>query len=228
MGSPRPEHGRQQPDQEPRMAVTLPRLHYTYDALEPVISAATMKLHHGVHHQGYVDKLNRLIKGTELDALDLDAIVKRTTPGVSAGTRGGPIFNAAAQAWNHAFFWNSLQPSPIGGGAQGVLAERLNADFGGEIKFATAFKTAALDVFGSGWVWLVADRLGLEIVATANADTPFAHGRKPLLVLDVWEHAYYLDYQSRRAHYVSGVVDRLLNWQFAERNFVGEEALAVR
>jgi len=200
------------------MAITLPDLPYDYDALQPVISAATMKLHHGAHHRGYVDKLNALIKGTDLADASLDSIVKRSS---------GTIFNNAAQAWNHAFYWRSLRPKLQGGRPQGALAARIDADFGGQQQFGERFKAAAMGVFGSGWVWLVYAGGKLEIEPTANADTPIAHGQQPLLVLDVWEHAYYLDYQSRRLAYVEGAVDLLLDWEFAERNFARQEALVA-
>lgn len=198
------------------MAITLPELPYDYDALHPVISAATMKLHHGAHHRGYVDKLNALIKGTDLADASLESIVKRSS---------GAIFNNAAQAWNHAFHWRSLRPKVSHGAPQGALAARIDADFGGQQRFGELFKAAAMGVFGSGWVWLVDIGGKLEIKPTANADTPIAHGQQPLLVLDVWEHAYYLDYQSRRLAYVEGAVDLLLDWEFAERNFARQEAV---
>ena len=198
------------------MAITLPELPYDYDALHPLISAATLKLHHGAHHRGYVDKLNALVKGTDLEDASLEAIVKRSS---------GAIFNNAAQAWNHAFYWRSLRPKVPHGAPQGALAARIEADFGGQQRFGELFKAAAMGVFGSGWVWLVDAGGKLEIKPTANADTPIAHGQQPLLVLDVWEHAYYLDYQARRIGYVEGVVDFLLDWEFAERNFTRAEAV---
>jgi Fe-Mn family superoxide dismutase len=208
------------------MTIALPPLPYDYDALEPVISSATLKLHHGTHHRGYIEKLNALIKGSELEAADLETIVRRSAAQTDASAVGRYIFNHAAQAWNHAFFWNSLRPKQRGGGApRGALAARIAAEFGDERQFARAFKSAALGVFGSGWAWLVAEQGELRIVTTANADTPIVHAQTPLLVLDVWEHAYYLDYQSRRDAYSAAVVDQLLNWEFAQRNFPSEEAL---
>ena len=200
------------------MAITLPELPYDYDALHPVISAATLKLHHGAHHRGYVDKLNALVKGTEFADASLESIVERSA---------GAIFNNAGQAWNHAFYWRSLRPKVPHGAPQGALAARIDADFGGQQRFGELFKAAAMGVFGSGWVWLVDAGGKLEIKPTANADTPIAHGQQPLLVLDVWEHAYYLDYQSRRLAYVEGAVDLLLDWEFAERNFARQEAVVV-
>lgn len=191
------------------MAINLPDLPYDFDALQPVISAATLKLHHGAHHRGYVDKLNALLEDSELDRASLETIVQRSA---------GAVFNNAAQAWNHAFYWRSLRPQAQGGRPRGTLAARIDADFGGQREFCDRFKAAAMGVFGSGWVWLVDAGGKLEIKATANADTPIARGQQPLLALDVWEHAYYLDYQSRRNAYVEGAVDSLLNWEFAERN----------
>lgn len=197
---------------------TLPPLAYDYDALQPHISAATLKLHHGAHHRGYLDKLNALVSGSPLEGLPLDAIVRQAP-------RPSPLFNNAAQAWNHAFFWNSLRPPVPGGGPLGALRDRMEVDFGGVEGFGAAFKEAAIGVFGSGWVWLVREGEALSIVTTGNADTPIVRGQTPLLVLDVWEHAYYLDYQSRRAAYASAVIEHLLNWEFAELNFEGELAV---
>jgi superoxide dismutase, Fe-Mn family len=206
------------------MAITLPDLPYSYDALAPVISAATLKLHHGAHHRGYVDKLNALVKGTALENEPLEAIVKRSAESAAIDPASRLIFNNAAQAWNHAFYWRSLAPKNLRAAPQGALAARIAADFGGQQQLCDLFKTTALSVFGSGWVWLVEDRGTLKIRVTANADTPIVHGQSPLLVLDVWEHAYYLDYQSRRIEYVEGTVDLLLDWWFAERNFSHPES----
>ncbi|MGQ0655795.1 MAG: superoxide dismutase [Betaproteobacteria bacterium] len=209
------------------MAIALPDLPYACDALEPVISAATLKLHHGAHHRSYVDKLNGLIKGTEFEHAPLEEIVRRSGWSKHWDARSRAIFNNAAQAWNHAFYWRCLRPPQRGSGiaahTAGPLAERVKAAFGGVQAFVDAFKAAATGLFGSGWVWLV-DDAGIEIEVTPNADTPIAHGRRPLLVLDVWEHAYYLDYQAKRAAYVDATVE-LLDWRFAERNFAGQEAL---
>ena len=207
------------------MAINLPDLPYDYDALQPVISAATLKLHHGAHQRGYVEKLNALLKGSELDGAPLETIVQRSAWAATSDPASRTIFNNAAQAWNHAFYWRSLRPKSAGGRAQGALAARIDADFGGQERFNELFKATAGSVFGSGWVWLVDDGGVLEIKVTANADTPIAHAQTPLLVLDVWEHAYYLDYQSRRAAYIEGAVDLLLDWKFAERNFRQQEAI---
>lgn len=205
------------------MAITLPDLPYDYDALQPVISAATLKLHHGAHHRGYVDKLNALLKGTDLDGAPLEAIIERSARTLASDPAARSIFNNAAQAWNHAFFWNSLRPKGSAGAPRGALGAHVDADFGGVPQFAKAFKSAAGSLFGSGWVWLVEEAGRLGIVATSNADTPIIRGQRPLLVLDVWEHAYYLDHQSRRDLYAAGVVEQLLNWEFAERNFSRQE-----
>ena len=209
------------------MAITLPDLPYDYDALQPVISAATLKLHHGAHHRGYIEKLNVLIKGTDLDGAALDVIVKRSARDAAANPASRSIFNNAAQAWNHAFFWSSLRPKDRAAAPGGALAALIDADFGGLRKFAETFKSAATGLFGSGWVWLVEDDGKLGITTTSNADTPILRDRRPLLVLDVWEHAYYLDHQNRRDKYVAGVVDNLLNWEFAERIFTQQKVAHV-
>jgi Fe-Mn family superoxide dismutase len=203
------------------MPFDLPPLPYDDHALEPVISAATLKLHHGAHHRGYVDKLNAAVRGTELDGLALEDVVRR-----AAVSGAAAVFNNAAQAWNHAFFWRSLRPKAQAGAPRGALAARLEAEFGGYGRFADAFKAAALGVFGSGWAWLVEQGGALKIVTTANADTPIVRAQRPLLVVDVWEHAYYLDHQSRRDLYVAGVVDHLLDWDFAQRNLAADRLAA--
>ena len=193
-------------------SITLPPLPYAEDALAPVISGRTISFHYGKHHKAYVDTLNQLIAGTEFAGRPLDAIVKATA-GKSEHTA---IFNNAAQAWNHAFYWRCL--SPTGGGRpDGVLEERIARDFGGFDRFRKAFSEAAVTQFGSGWAWLVDDESKLKVVKTGNADVPFIHGQTPLLAIDVWEHAYYLDYQNRRIDYVNAAIDKLLNWEFAEQ-----------
>jgi Fe-Mn family superoxide dismutase len=185
------------------MTFKLPDLPYEPHALEPVISSATLKLHHGAHHRGYVDKLNRLVKGTDLEDCTLEEIVQRAS---------GAVFNNAAQAWNHAFFWQSLAPAREPAAHRSSLAAR----------FSDELKSAAAAFFGSGWIWLVDDHGVPGVAATANADNPLRRGLKPLLVIDLWEHAYYLDHQNRRDEYVNGVVDRLLDWEFAEGNLANE------
>lgn len=195
------------------MTFELPALPYDAKALEPHMSANTLGFHHGKHHAAYVNNLNGLIKDTPLASKTLEEIIKETT-GDSA--KQG-IFNNAAQIWNHTFFWNSLSPNG-GGKPTGELLSRIEADFGGVDKFAEEFKTAATTQFGSGWAWLILDGGKLKVTKTANADTPLAHGQKALLTVDVWEHAYYLDYQNRRPDFVATFLANLVNWDFAARN----------
>ena len=198
------------------MPITPESLPYPLDALEPVISAEALAIHHGRHYRGYVERLNAAIAGTELESSPLEHIVRHAGRGRTTA-RKLAIFNNAAQAWNHEFFWKSLRPGK--GSPPGTdLAARIERDFGSHEVFAAAFKASATGLFGSGWAWLVLERGLLRIVTTQNADTPIAHGRNPLLVIDVWEHAYYLDHHERRAAYVEGVVDHLLDWEFAARN----------
>jgi Fe-Mn family superoxide dismutase len=192
---------------------SLPRLPYADNALDPVISARTIEFHYGKHHKTYVDTLNKLVAGTEFADQRLDGII-RATAGKSDKSK---IFNNAAQAWNHAFYWRSLRPKG-GGDPTGKLRDRIAGDFGSIDDFRKAFSEAAVTQFGSGWAWLVADRGKLKVVKTANADIPFVGGQTPLLTLDIWEHAYYLDYQNRRADYVDAVIGKLLNWEFAAEN----------
>jgi len=195
------------------MPHTLPPLPYPENALEPVISARTIGFHYGKHHRGYVDNLNKLVAGTRYDEMSLEAIV--------AGSAGRPeataIFNNAAQAWNHSFYWHSM--SPTGGGQPPAeLRQRIEASFGSVDGCRAELAKAAVAQFGSGWAWLVLDGDTLRVVATSNADGPLANALKPLLVIDVWEHAYYLDHQNRRADYVQSVLDKLVNWEFALQN----------
>jgi Fe-Mn family superoxide dismutase len=198
------------PDTKPFTLASLP---YAENALEPVISANTMGFHYGKHHKGYVDKLNALVAGTDYAAMPLADIVKASYEDPAREA----IFNNAAQAWNHAFFWSSL--SPKGGKPEGDLAGAIDRAFGGLDKFKDTFAAAGAAQFGSGWVWLTANRGALQIEKTQNAVTPMAEGKTCLLVIDVWEHAYYLDYQNRRPDFLKAVCDRLLNWEFAMRNF---------
>ena len=194
--------------------IVLPPLPYPDSALAPVISAQTIGFHYGKHHKGYVDNLNKLIQGTDLADASLEQIV-RATAGAADKTA---IFNNAAQVWNHTFYWNSL--NAVGGAPSGKLAVAIEAGFGGIDGVKKALKDAALGQFGSGWAWLVADGEGkLKVVKTGNAETPLTQGLKPLLTIDVWEHAYYLDYQNRRGDYVQAVLDKLLNWGFAAQNY---------
>jgi Fe-Mn family superoxide dismutase len=193
--------------------IELPPLPYAQDALAPVISAETLSFHYGKHHKAYVDNLNKLVAGTELSEVPLEQLI--------AAVAGKPdkvgIFNNAAQTWNHTFFWNSLKPH--GGGAPaGAVAKAIDAAFGSYENFKKEFSNAAMTQFGSGWAWLVADKGALRVVKTGNADTPLTMGLTPLLTIDVWEHAYYLDYQNRRADFVAAVIDKLLSWEFANAN----------
>ena len=194
----------------PPPAFILPALPYAQDALAPYISAKTLGFHYGKHHQGYVNKLNKLVADTPLAAQTLDQIIQKT-----AGVAGQEaLFNNAAQVWNHSFFWQSMKP---GGGGQptGHLMEQIEKSFGSFEAFKSAFVAAAGAQFGSGWVWLVQEGDALKIVKTVNADTPLAHGQTALLTCDVWEHAYYLDYQNRRTAFVATFLDHLANWDFA-------------
>lgn len=195
------------------MPITLPKLPYAKDALAPYISERTLDFHHGKHHNAYVSNLSKLIDGTELVKETLENIIKKAAGDAS---KSG-IFNNAAQVWNHTFYWHSMKP--VGGGPPaGAIAERINADFGSYEKFAEMLKKACLARFGSGWAWLVMNGEKLNVVDTANAGNPMTENMKPLLVIDVWEHAYYLDYQNRRADYVDAVIEKLINWEFADEN----------
>ncbi len=203
------------------MDIKLPDLPYDKSALEPHISARTLEYHHGKHHRAYVDKLNKAIEGTQYAGQTLEDIIQRSH---KAGDTG--VFNNAAQAWNHAFLWNSM--SPHGGGApQGALERSLENAFGSVGNFKKKFSAAAAGQFGSGWAWLVQERSGnLKIVTTANADTPIHSDATPLLTLDVWEHAYYLDYQNARPDYIDAFLQHLVNWDFAASNFEAARAAA--
>jgi superoxide dismutase, Fe-Mn family len=196
------------------MAYELPPLPYDYTALEPHISKRTLEFHHDKHHAAYVNNFNTAVKGTELDSLPIEAVIKA----VAKDPSKAGVFNNAAQAWNHTFYWHSLKAGG-GGLPTGELAKKIDADLGGFAKFAEAFKTAATTQFGSGWAWLVLDSSGkLQVTKTPNADTPLAHDQTALLTLDVWEHAYYLDYQNKRPDYITTFLDKLANWEFAAKN----------
>jgi superoxide dismutase, Fe-Mn family len=191
----------------------LPPLPYAENALEPVISTKTLRLHYGKHNKGYVDTLNQLVAGTPFADMSLEQIVLFT----AKEPEHAPIFHNAAQAWNHTFFWHSL--SPRGGGfPPGALKARIDSTFGDLEALKEELGTAATTQFGSGWAWLVLDGDKLTIMKTDNADNPLTARMKPLLVIDVWEHAYYLDFQNRRADYVKEVIDKLINWEFAAAN----------
>ena len=196
--------------------LALSPLPWAETALDPIISSRTIGYHYGKHHKGYVDNLNGLIAGTPLEGQPLEAIVKAA----AADPAKKGLFNNAAQAWNHAFYWNSLRPK--GGKPEGALLEKVDAGFGSYDGLKKELVDAGMTQFGSGWAWLVADGGKLKVVKTANADLPLTSGQTPLLVIDVWEHAYYLDYQNRRKDYLTAVVDGLLNWEFAAKNLAGK------
>lgn len=191
----------------------LPPLPYPENALVPAISANTIGFHYGKHHKGYVDTLNKLLAGTELANLSLQKLIAATT----AKSELAAIFNNAAQTWNHTFYWRSMRPKG-GGDPPAALKQRIEASFGSLDACKKELAAAATTQFGSGWAWLVLDADKLKVVKTANAETPLTAGARPLLVIDVWEHAYYLDYQNRRADYASAVLDKLINWGFAADN----------
>ena len=195
------------------MAHTLPALPYALDALEPHISRSTLEFHHGKHHNAYVTNLNKAIEGSDLDGKSLEEVISA----VSSDSSKAGVFNNAAQVWNHSFYWQCMKP---GGGGQpsGALLEKINADFGSYDAFVEQFKAAGATQFGIGWAWLVLDNGTLKITKTGNADLPLAHGQKALLTMDVWEHAYYLDYQNRRPDYISTYLDKLVNWDFVAAN----------
>ena len=187
----------------------LPPLPYAMDALEPAVSRETLEYHYGKHHRAYVKELNNLIKGTEFENLTLEQII---------GTASGPLFNNAAQTWNHTFFWNCMTPRG-GGEPTGALANAISEKWGSYAKFREAFSKSAVSNFGSGWTWLVVRSDGIDIVNTDDADNPLTNGDEPLLTLDVWEHAYYIDYRNERPKFVEAFLKNLVNWDFALRNY---------
>jgi Fe-Mn family superoxide dismutase len=194
-----------------RVEHTLPALSFAMDALQPYMSRETLEYHYAKHHQAYVTNLNNLIKGTKYENLDLEAIIKKAP--------AGGIYNNSAQVWNHTFFWNCMKPN--GGGApSGALADAINKKWGSLDEFKKAFQTSAVGNFGSGWTWLVKKPdSGLDIVNMGAAGTPLTTGDKALLCIDVWEHAYYIDYRNQRPKYVEAFLNHLVNWNFAEKNF---------
>lgn len=195
------------------MAFELPPLPYAKDALAPHISANTLDFHYGKHHQTYVTTLNNLTKDSPLADKSLEEVILA----VAGNAEKTTVFNNAAQVWNHTFYWNCMKPGG-GGKPSGDVAAAIDKAFGSYEKFAEEFKTACVSQFGSGWGWLVADNGAVKISKTPNADLPLAHGQKALLTCDVWEHAYYLDYQNRRPDYVQTFLDHLVNWDFVAGN----------
>ena len=190
------------------MAFELPPLPYAEDALAPHISAETIEYHYGKHHKTYVDNLNKAVDGTPDADASLESIIMKAE---------GPLFNNAAQVWNHTFFWNGLAPNG-GGQPTGAIAARIDADLGGYDAFRAQLSDAGLTQFGSGWAWLVEKDGKLEIMKTPNADLPMKHGAKALFTIDVWEHAYYIDYRNLRAKFIDVVLDNLVNWDFVNAN----------
>ena len=194
---------------------TLQSLPYQDNALDPVISANTISFHYGKHHKGYVNKLNELVAETQFADMSLEEIIAATSG--KTDKTATAIFNNAAQTWNHTFYWSSLKPKG-GGEPPAELKQKIESAFGTLDTCKKELADAAMAQFGSGWVWLVLDGVTLKVVKTANADVPLTNGMKPLLTIDVWEHAYYLDYQNRRADYAKAVLDKLINWEFALQN----------
>jgi len=199
------------------MAYELPALPYDYSALEPYVSKTTLEFHHDKHHAAYVTKFNNAVAATELASQPIEQVIKT----VAKDPAKTGIFNNAAQAWNHTFYWNSMTP----GGSQprGNLAQKIETDFGSFDQLVEAFKTAAATQFGSGWAWLVLEDGQLQVTKTANADNPLIHNQVPLLTMDVWEHAYYLDYQNRRPDYIQAFLQHLVNWDFAAENLAAAQ-----
>jgi Fe-Mn family superoxide dismutase len=191
------------------MAFELPALPYAQDALAPTISAETMEYHYGKHHQTYVDNLNKAVAGTADENASLEDIIMKAE---------GPLFNNAAQVWNHTFFWNSLSPNG-GGQPTGAIADRIAADFGGYDAFRAQITDAGLTQFGSGWAWLVEKDGKLAIMKTPNGENPLMHGASPILGCDVWEHSYYIDYRNLRPKYLEAFVDSIVNWDYVDEMF---------
>lgn len=195
------------------MTYTLPDLPYDYTALEPHVSKQTLEFHHDKHHAAYVKKYNAAVEGTQMADKSIEEVIKATA--------GNPdqkgIFNNGAQAWNHSFYWQCMKPNG-GGQPTGAIADKINSDLGGYDKFVEAFKEAGATQFGSGWAWLVLDNNTLKVVKTLNADNPITSNQTPLLTMDVWEHAYYLDYQNQRPSYIDTFINSLINWDFVNEN----------
>lgn len=201
------------------MAFELPPLPYPMNALEPHMSARTLEFHHGKHHKAYVDNANKMVQDTPLAGKSLEEVIQATAKDDS---KAG-VFNNVAQIWNHNFFWKSMRPKG-GGRPTGDLARAIDESFGAYDKFREAFKAAGATQFGSGWAWLVFEGGKLKVTKTANAVNPLVQGGKPLLTYDVWEHAYYLDYQNRRPDFIDAFIDHLVNWDFAAENLVRARA----
>jgi Fe-Mn family superoxide dismutase len=201
-------------NEEEIMKLELPELPFAKDSLAPHMSSETLDFHHGKHHNAYVLKGNQLLEDAGIDADNLEDLVKK------CAEKGGPLFNNVGQHYNHSFFWNSISPNG-GGTPSGELAAAIDASFGSFDNFKTEFVNGGVGQFGSGWVWLVADGDALKVVKSANAETPLTDGLKPLLVCDVWEHAYYLDFQNRRPDFLASFIDNLANWDFANQNLAG-------
>ena len=191
----------------------LPSLPYAENALEPVITAKTISFHYGKHHKAYVDNLNKLVAETDYKELTLEKLITNT----AKQPEKAAIFNNAGQIWNHTFYWNSLSPKG-GGEPPAALKQKIDVSFGSVDACKKELASVALSQFGSGWVWLVLDGGQLKVVKTPHAENPLTTGMKPLLTIDVWEHAYYLDYQNRRVDYINGVLEKLVNWDFAAAN----------
>ena len=191
------------------MAYELPALPYAIDALAPHISKETLEYHHGKHHQAYVNKLNEFTDGSVSNDSELEKTIMEYE---------GGLFNQAAQIWNHTFYWNSMAPG-AGGAPEGEIGEAINSAFGSYDGFKDEFAKAATTQFGSGWAWLIQGDKGLEITQTSNADLPLKHGQKALLTIDVWEHAYYIDFRNARPGYIDTFLDNLVNWDFVAKNF---------
>ena len=200
------------------MAYKLPDLPYDYTALEPYISKSTLEFHHDKHHAGYVNKFNEAVKGTDFDHQPIEAVIKA----VAGNPDQAGLFNNAAQAWNHTFYWNSMKPKG-GGQPTGDLAQKIEADFGSYEAFAEAFKAAGATQFGSGWAWLVLADNQLKVTKTPNAVDPLVQNQVPLLTMDIWEHAYYLDYQNQRPVYISTFLENVVSWDFAAQNLAAAE-----
>jgi Fe-Mn family superoxide dismutase len=190
------------------MAFELPNLPYSKDALQPHMSAETLEYHHGKHHKAYVDNLNKLVAGKPEEQKSLEEIIKSSD---------GPLFNNSAQVWNHTFFWSCMKPNG-GGQPSGDLKSAIERDFGSFDKFKEEFSNAAATQFGSGWAWLVLDGGKLSVMKTANADLPMKHGKKAILTIDVWEHAYYIDHRNARPKFIETFLTSLVNWDFATEN----------